>query len=239
MFEADNVATRVFADLLVIAINAGEGADIGAMTNVVPAGRDFAILLDGTIVQENIDSARVTNGWADSDLPRRVDQGDDKADVRELDVVLRDGSIRMTGELTVIDAILGSIDVDASFRADVGLHWTPSGDLDPDGVQRMDNHLIGEPDVDPEESVLFWVIAIILAIISFGAGSILIGVIIIVVAAVITAVVNNIGGSRLVDPITGAVSGITGWPPELADRAGQGCLLRPNRDQRRRAPPRR
>ncbi|MGC4867158.1 PKD domain-containing protein [Micromonospora sp. DT53] len=216
VFEADNVATRVFADLLVIAINAGEGADIGAMTNVVPAGRDFAILLDGTIVQENIDSARVTNGWADSDLPRRVDQGDDKADVRELDVVLRDGSIRMTGELTVIDAILGSIDVDASFRADVGLHWTPSGDLDPDGVQRMDNHLIGEPDVDPEESVLFWVIAIILAIISFGAGSILIGIIIIVVAAVITAVVNNIGGSRLVDPITGAVSGITGWPPELA-----------------------
>ncbi|MET8091276.1 PKD domain-containing protein [Micromonospora sp. NPDC005220] len=216
VFEADNVATRVFADLLVIAINAGEGADIGAMTNVVPAGRDFAILLNGAIVQQNIDAARVANGWADNDLPRRVDQDGDKADVRELDVVLRDGSIRMTGEITVIDAILGSIDVDASFRADVGLHWTPSGSLNPDGVQRMDNHLIGEPDVDPEESVLFWVIAVILAIISFGAGSILIGIIIIVVAAVITAVVNNIGGSRLVDPVTGAVSGITGWPPELA-----------------------
>ena len=127
-----------------------------------------------------------------------------------------DGAIRMTGALTVIDAALGSIDVDATFRTDVGLRWSPDGSLDPDGVQAMENQVIGDPDVDPEESTAFWIVAIILAVISWGAGSILIGIVIVMVAAVITGIAGSIGSSMLVDPITGAVRGITGWPPELA-----------------------
>lgn len=216
VFEARDVTTRVLNDFFAIAVNTGPGADIGALADFVPADRDFAIALTGAVVQQSIDDARAANGWADSDLPRRVEQDGTKADVRELDVLLTAGAIRMTGELTVIDAVLGSIDVDADFRADVGLHWNPDGELDADGLQAMDNHLIGDPDVDPETSVAFWIIAIILAIITWGAGSILIAIVIIVVAAVVTAVASNIGGSMAVDPITGAVQGINGWPPDLA-----------------------
>ena len=71
--------------------------------------------------------------------------------------------IYMTGEVTVIDAVLGSIDVRADFTVDVGFHWTPNGALNADGVQRIEHHIIGEPDVDPHGSVAFWIIAIILA----------------------------------------------------------------------------
>ncbi|YCK38033.1 PKD domain-containing protein [Actinomadura sp. ATCC 39365] len=216
VFDARDVATRVPADYLVIAINSAPGADIAAMPAFIPDGMEFAVALTGSLVRQNIDKARRDNGWADSDLPRRVDQDGTAADVRSLDIDLVDGAIRMTGELTVIDAILGSIDVDADFRADVGLHWNPDGALNPDGVQQMDNHLIGDPDVDPEESVAFWIIAVILAIITWGAGSILIAIVIIVAAAIITAIASGIGSSMAIDPITGAVTGITGWPPELA-----------------------
>ena len=216
VFQARDVATRVFNDVLAIALNAGPGADIGALENLVPTAMEFAIALDEAVVQRSIDEARVGNGWADSDLPRRVDEDGTKADVRELDVFLVDGAIRMEGELTVVDAILGSIDVDADFRADVGLHWNPDGQLNADGVQQMDNHVIGDPEVDPEESVAFWIIAIILAIITWGAGSIFIAIVIIVAAAVVAAVASSIGSSMAVDPVTGAVRGITGWPPELA-----------------------
>jgi hypothetical protein len=216
VFEANDVTTRVFADMFAIAINTSPGADIGALTNLLPTDREFAIALTGSVVQQSIEDSRGETGWADSDLPRRIEQDDTEADVRELDVFLVDGAIRMTGELTVIDAILGSIDVDATFRADVGLHWNPNGELNAQGVQAMDNHLIGDPDVDPEESVAFWIIAIILAIITWGAGSIFIAIIIIVIAAVVTAIASSIGSSMAVDPITGAIQGITGWPPELA-----------------------
>ncbi len=163
-----------------------------------------------------IDASRVQNGFADSDLPKRMREDDKDVDLNELDVVLAPGSIHMTGEVTVIDAVLGSIDVDADFTVDVGFHWTPNGALNADGVQRMEHHIIGEPDVDPHGSVAFWIIAIILAVISFGAGSVLIGIIIIVVAAIITAIAEGVGGTALVDGVTGAVSGITAWPPELS-----------------------
>lgn len=88
--------------------------------------------------------------------------------------------------------------------------------LGPGDVQAMDNHLIGDPDVDPEASVAFWIIAIILAIITCGAGSIFIAIIIIVVAAIVSAVAGSVGGSMMVDPVTGAITGISAWPPELA-----------------------
>jgi PKD domain len=215
-FTATDVTTRALSDALVIALNAGAGADIGSVTNLIPAGREFAVAIDAATVQASIDRARQDNGFADSDLPKRMRQDDKDVDLNSLDVFLTDGSIRMTGEVTVIDAVLGSIDVDADFRVDVGLHWEPSGALNADGVQTMGHDIIGEPEVDPEESVAFWIIAIILAVISFGAGSVLIAIIIIVVALVVTAIAEGVGGQKLVDGVTGAVSGITGWPPELS-----------------------
>lgn len=219
-FSVDDVTTRVHPTVLAIGLNAGAGADIAALDAFVPVDRDFAIALDGAAVREMIDRARAENGFADSDLPKRMRQDGKDVDLRELDVFLVDGAIRMTGAVTVVDAILGSVDVDADFRADVGLLWNPDAALNADGVQALDHQVIGDPDVDPEGSVAFWIIAIILAVISWGAGSILIAIVIVVVALIVTAIAESIGSSLAVDGVTGAVSGITAWPPQLSRIGG-------------------
>ena len=213
-FEVENVAVEVIAEALIIALNAGGGADVTAIIGFIPNDREFAIALDAATVQAQIDQAIAENGF--DDLPKRFREDGKDVDLNSLNVFLVNGAIRMEGEVTVIDAILGSIDVDADFRVDVGLHWVPNAALNSDGFQELEHHIIGEPDVDPEESVLFWVIAIILAVISFGAGSVLIGIIIIIVALVITAIAESIGSEMAVDAVTGAIDGMQAWPPDLA-----------------------
>ncbi len=213
-FEVDDVAVEVTAGALIIALNSGAGADVTAITGFIPADREFAIALDAATVEGQIDQAIEENGF--DDLPKRFEEDGEDVDLNSLSVFLVDGAIRMEGEVTVIDAILGSIDVDADFRVDIGLHWVPNAAQNSDGFQELDHRILGEPDVDPEESVLFWVIAIILAVISFGAGSILIGILIIVVALIIQSIAENIGSQMLVDGVTGAVDGIQAWPPDLA-----------------------
>ncbi len=213
--DVTDVTVKALADALAIAINAGGGANANALTTFVPADREFGVAIDGAKIQQVIDKTRVDNGFADSDLPKRMKSDDDDVDLRELDVFLVDGAIRMTGAVTVIDAILGSIDVDADFRVDVGLHWVPNAALSPAGGQTMEETILDQ-DVDPEESVLLWVITAILAVITFGAGSVLGAVIIIVVALIVQAIVESIGGDKLVDGVTGALQGITAWPPNLS-----------------------
>jgi PKD repeat protein len=215
VFEVDNVAVKVLSDALVIALNAGAGANIDLITNFIPADRELAIALNGTRVQSIIDETRADNRFAPSDLPKRIDAEGEEVDLNSLGVFLFNGGIRMTGEVTVIDAILGSIDVDADFRVDIGLHWVPNGELNADGGQMMDYDILDE-DVDPEESVLLWVITAILAVLTFGAGSILLTVIVIVIALIVRAIAENIGSALLVDEVSGALKGITAWPPELS-----------------------
>ncbi len=210
-----NVAPKALTDALAIAINSGAGADINALTNFVPSNREFGVAINGARLQQIIDQTRVANGFANSDLPKRMKSGDDDVDLRKLDVFLVDGAIRMTGEVTVIDAILDWIDVDADFRVDVGLHWVPNAALSSVGGQMLDETIL-DKDVDPEVSVLLWVITAILSVITLGAGSVLGAVIIVVVALVVNAIVENIGGDKLVDGVTGALQGITAWPPKLA-----------------------
>lgn len=214
-FEADDVTTAARADVLVIALNAGAGANINAIGNFVPPGREFAIALSGEAVQTIIDDTRADNEFADSDLPRRMAADGNDVDLTDLDVFLVNGAIRMTGEVTVIDAILDSIDVDAEFTVDVGLRWDPNGALDSAGVQMMDHFIISE-DIDPQQSVLLWVITAILVVLTLGAGSVLLAIVVVVVALIVQAIAENIGGRMLVDGVTGALSGITAWPPELS-----------------------
>lgn len=214
-FDAENVMVKALSDALVIAVNAGDGADVNAMTNFIPADREFAIAIDEARIQQIINETRADNGFADSDLPKRMEADGKAVDLKSLNVFLFDGGIRMQGDVTVIDAILGSIDVDADFQVDVGLHWVPNGALNASGGQLMEHHIISE-DVDPEESVLLWVITAILAILTFGAGSILLTIIVIIVALIVRAIVESIGSELLVDEVSGALNGITAWPPELS-----------------------
>lgn len=215
-FDADDATVKVLPDALVIALNASDGADVDAMSNFIPTDREFAIGLDGAAVRQIIDESRADNGFADSDLPKRMDADGDEVDLNELDIFLIGGAIRMEGEVTVIDAVLGSIDVDAGFWVDVGLHWEPDADLNAAGGQEM-KHDILDSDVDPEESVLLWVITAILVVITLGAGSVLLAVIVVVVALIVRAIVENIGGDLLVDEATDALNGITAWPTELSN----------------------
>ena len=213
-FEVDGVEVEVIPEAFIIALNPASGADVTAITGFIPAGREFAIALNGATVNDQLDQALAENGF--DDLPKRFNEDGKDVDLNSLNLTLVPGAIRMTGEVTVIDAILGSIDVDADFRVDIGLHWKPNAAQNAEGFQELEHHIIGEPDVDPEESVLFWVIAIILAVISFGAGAILLGIIIIVVALIIQSIASNIGSEMLVNGVTGAVEGIQAWPPELS-----------------------
>ncbi|MFK3980224.1 PKD domain-containing protein [Micromonospora sp. NPDC050397] len=215
-FEARDVTTRVALDALTIAVNAGPGADIAAVGQLVPTGRDFAIALPGPVLRAAIEAARAANGWSDADLPRRFERDDTRAEVRELELSLTDSGIRMTGALTVVDAILGCVDVDVTFRSDADLRWNPDGGTGPDGVQALEVEVVGDPELDPERSVAYWLVAIVLGLTSWGAGSILVGIAAVVTAAVLTGIAATIGGSRAVDPRDGTVRGISGWPGELA-----------------------
>jgi len=215
VLPVNDVSVKALADALVIALNAGGGADLNAMTNFIPGGREFAIALSAARVQAIIDKSRDDNNLADSDLPRRFNEDGKDVDMTELDVFLTNGAIRMEGEVTVIDAILGSIDVDADFWVNVGMHWEPNANLNAEGGQLMKHDILGK-DVDPEESVAFWIITIILAIISFGAAGLIGLLIVVIVAVIVEAIASSIGSDMLVDPVSNTLAGITAWPPNLA-----------------------
>lgn len=207
-----DVASRVLPAALVIAVNAGDGADLAAIADFVPAGQEFAIQLGRSRVEAAITKAREDNDLTDADLPKRMNADDHDVDLKGLDVFLVDSAIRTTGEVTVIDAILGSIDVDASFRSDIGLAWE---DL-PGGKQRMHDVPQGEPDIDPEESVAMWVIGLLLGLLTGGlAGGVIALIILIIVQTVISNVAESVGGALVTDDISGKVIGLSGWPERL------------------------
>lgn len=213
-FEVDNVEVKVFSDSLNIALNAGAGADSSAITNFIPADMEFSIAMSKESLEEKVEKAKEDGGF--NDLPKRFREDGKDVDLTSINIAVVDFSLRLTGRVTVIDAVLGSIDVDADFTTHVGFHWIPNGDLDAAGFQNMQHELIGEPDVDVDEGIAFWIVAIILTIISFGVGGVLIGIVAIIVILIIKAIVENIGSDSLVDGATGAINGITAWPPQLA-----------------------
>jgi len=210
--EVNDVTVKALSDALAIALNAGGGADANALTNFIPADREFAIGIGAAKVNQIISDTRSDQGLSDPQLPKRFNEDGKDVDLNGLDVFLVDGAIRLTGNVTVIDAIAGSIDVDADFRSDVGLHWEPNAALDSSGTQMLKHHNIGDPDVDPEESVLFWVIAVIFSVITLGLGAI----IVIIVVLIVESIVKSIGGQLVTDATSGALSGVTAWPPNLS-----------------------
>jgi PKD repeat protein len=211
--EITDVTVKALSDVLAIALNAGGGADVNAMGNFVPPDREFAIALSAARINQIISDTRRDQGLADDQLPKRFVEDGNDVDLNSLNIFLVDGAIRLTGNVTVIDALLDSIDVDADFTANVGLHWEPNGALNADGNQMLKQHTIGDPDVDPEESVLFWVITAIIGVLTFGLIG---GIVVLVVALIVEGIASSIGGELALDAITGAVSGISAWPPNLS-----------------------
>jgi hypothetical protein len=206
----NDTAPKALADALAIGIDAGSGANKDALTNFLPAGRNFAVGINApkvlALVEQQIHLPESQGGFG-PDFPHtphvvhNVDGHD--ARVTRLDVSLTT-AIHLDGDVTVINAILGSIDVDASFTEDIGLEWVPG----PTGGQQMKTDP-GTPSVS--EGLLAWILSFIIGFVTFGV----IGAIIaLVVVAIITSIANAIGSKAVVNGV-GAVTGIGAWPGEL------------------------
>jgi len=213
-FHVDSVAVKVVANSLNIALNDTGAGDTNAITNFIPGGMEYSIAMSKGSLDTKIQKSITDNGF--DKLPKRFHQDGKDVDLKSLHVAVVDFAIRLTGTVTVIDAVLGSIDVDASFKTDVGLHWEPNGSLDANGFQNLKHHEIGKSDVNVDEGIAFWIVAIILTVVSFGVGGVFIGIITVIVILIVKAIVENIGSDMLVNGVSGAIDGITAWPPKLS-----------------------
>jgi hypothetical protein len=209
----NDTTPQALADVLAIAINAGGGANAGALTNALPGGTNFGVGITASKVLALIDATihrpESQGGFGPTfpHPPHRIHNVDGhNADLTRLDISLTN-AIHLDGDVTVIDAILGSIDVDASFTDDVGLHWEDG----PSSTQ----HLVADPGpVDVHESALAWLLTFLFGFLTFGLLGAIIAVIIL---AVILAVANSIGSAAVVDGVTGQLTGIGAWPGTLTD----------------------
>ncbi len=208
-FSVDDVTAKVLPDVLAIALNGGAAANADALVNFIPGDCDFATIVDGPTITDAFD-AQIAEQFPDG-FPTRIDPDlteGHKIDLNALDISLRDGSIRISGDLTLVDAILGSIDVDASFTADMGLRWVDA----PDGNgQIIEPFIIGDPDVDIDLSIFGWIIAILTGFLLFGVVGIIIAVIVILIAE---SIAESIGAEMFRDAAD-ELTGIGAWPDLL------------------------
>jgi PKD repeat protein len=198
---------NVLANVVAIAINARPGADVNQIDEFIPAGAGFAVALLGAKVIEIID-AQVAKSEDDGGLggiPQTREIEGKQVEIDRLDFSLRTGAIRGEGDVTVIDAVAGSIDVDASFWADIGLAWQDEAD----GTQTIQPSVIDE-DVDLSAGA--WIVMIILG---FIFGGLIIGVILLVVYLVVEGLAESIGSSIIHDDTTGQVKSVGAWPTTL------------------------
>ena len=200
-----DVTPKALGDAMAIGINAGSGANADALINFIPADRDFATAVSESKVMEAIDNA-IDEEFPDGFPHRFNDVNGHDADLKSLNISLRPGAIHMKGEVTVIDAILWSIDVDADFSANAGLEWQDG----PEGGQIIHPFTIGDPDVDL--SLLAWIISFLIGFITVGLVG---GIIALVVVAIAEGIAERIGGKIIRDEITEELKGIEAWPQTL------------------------
>lgn len=203
-----DVRPLALPDAIAFCLN-NPGGDTSVIVNFIPAARSCAIAIDGAkvlqVIRDQINKPEDQGGFGGLPHTEHNVNGHD-AIVKRIDVSLQDGAIHIDGDVTVVDAIAGSIDVDASFSANVGLEWQDN----PDGTQRIHPFVIGDPDVDL--SLLAWILSFLLGFITLGIVG---GIIAIVVMAVAEGVAEQVGGVIVRDQITGQIKGIGAWPQTL------------------------
>lgn len=201
--EINDVAPKVLNEGLAIAINAGSSTNIDALIFFVPDNRDFAIAIsDEKVESEMEDAVKDEYGTLPTDLDPV--EGHDVT-LKKLELNLISGAIKIEGDVTVKDAIAGSIDVDANFEAEAGLRWKDA----PEG-QIIEPFLKGDPDVDL--SLLAWILSFLIGFITFG---IIGGIIVVVVLSIAEDIAEKVGGKVIRDDVTGQLKGIGAWPQTL------------------------
>ena len=112
-----------------MAINRSPGANADALSFFIPADRDFSTAISGAKV-----ISAINDGIFDEygTLPTTLDEKVEGKTVKLNSITpsLKTGAFDIEGEVTVLDAIAGSIDVDANFDADVGLEWEDNPDVE-------------------------------------------------------------------------------------------------------------
>jgi hypothetical protein len=192
------------ASVLAIAINADPaGSQIDQVRSFVPMTKLFAIAISGKKTMEIINKAKAD---AFPNLPVTLHN------VNGHDVKLNSltpsltNAIHFSGEVTVINAILGKIDVDAGFDVDVGLHWEPPGT---DGKQ-LPKADPGTPDI--HLSGLAWLLTILIGFITGGVVGVIVGIVILVV---VKNIASSIGGKLVTSTVDQTITGIGAWPSPL------------------------
>jgi hypothetical protein len=205
------VVPKALNDALAIGLNPGGAANANAIIDFIPAGRSCAIAVDGAkvtqIIWDVIHRPEADGGFGPDfpNTPKTFNNinGHD-ARLTSLDISLRDGSIHMEGDVTVVNAIAGSIDVDASFEAEAGLQWIDNPDGS--GTQQIEPFTISQ---DVDLSLLGWILSFLFGFITFGLVG---GIIGLVVMAVVEGIAERIGGAVIRDEVTGQIKGIGAWP---------------------------
>lgn len=203
-----NITAKVLNDTLAIALNAGPGANANALVNFIPAPCDFAIGLDDDFVEAKLNgeiAAKFPGGFPVT-LPE-ADTDGHEVRINSFSMLLIDGSIEAKGSVTLVDEILGSIDVGASFTAHIGLRWVDN----PSGGQMLQPFLIEEPDIDVELGFLGWLLVFL---VGFLTGGLIGALIITVILAIVIEIAESIGSEKIFDA-AGNLAGIAAWPVNL------------------------
>jgi hypothetical protein len=178
----NDVKPQALADSLAIAINNMGGANSGLLNNFIPGSRDFAIATAKEKVIAAFTKERDERYSFPYTYPDKIEGKTVK--LNSLDMVLHDGYLEIKGNVTVVDAILDSIDVSADFSQKVTLFWDP--DAAPN--QKIQHHLDGDPDIDLGAAA--WILAALLGFLTFGVIGLVVGL---VIVAVVQSVASQIG----------------------------------------------
>src|SRR6202044_2214675 len=101
--------------------------------------------------------------------PQQVDGKTVK--LNSLGLNLQSGSLEVTGNVTVVDAILGSIDVSADFSQEVTLAWDPNATAN----QKIVPTLVGNPSVDLGAAA--WILTALIGFLTLGVIGVIVGVV--------------------------------------------------------------
>ncbi|RPD38311.1 PKD domain-containing protein [Chitinophaga barathri] len=200
----NDVTPQAYSNGFALCINGGGGGNPGAVTSFVPAGRDFAIATsEAKVRQEFNETVADQYGTLPTTLDEPVEGKTVKLNSIGLDLLT--GELSVNGEVTIVDAVLDSIDIDAGFDQKVKLKWVDKSD----GTQMLEHELIGDPDVDLGAGA--WLLVAFLGFLTFGIIGLIIGLIIM---AVVESIASKIGGVVAKDE-SGKVTGIGAWPGSL------------------------
>lgn len=207
-----DVVPKALSDCLAICINNEGGGNPGGLTNFIPADRDFAIgtsvskINNAFIKERNERYPELKDGHSHT-FPEKIEGKTVR--LNKLGLELHDGHIEINGEVTVVDAVADSIDVDAGFEQKVTLFW------DPDGIspQEIKHKLEGDPDVSMGAAA--WILSALIGFLTLGVIGLIIGLIIM---AVVESVASQIGGQVAKDE-SGKLSSLGAWPGSL-DKIG-------------------